>query len=442
MSAAHGTSEGHLPAVPGYEVEKLLGVGGMGRVYLARQQALKRLVCVKVLSIPEGEDADLCRARFGREAELLASVSHPHILSVFDYGTTADANLPFLVTEYIEGGDLRKRMSAGKAMPVERVRSLLVQIGEALEFLHSRGIIHRDLKPENVLLPTDLLCKVGDFGLAVMQDSAGSLTRSGRGLGTVGYVSPEQQYGLKVDERADQYSLAALGYELLTGRRPLGRFLPPSKLNPSLPAELDPVILRGLAEEPRARFTSVHEFMAEMERHLYPSRRSRLGLRLAAVGVLLFLILAAGMRAVVVGLGSDKGLTASALSGRIKPPPRSGWMRSREPCRAGSRRPRLHRPLLLRSSEYKRLTELRAYRIWHERGRPQGKAGEAVKEKNWIDAETQIDAEVKARAYKIWEQQGCPTGPEGDAVREKNLHAAEVQLLKETEEEFRRRPIP
>src|SRR3982751_2339297 len=123
MSAAHGTSEALTPTIPGYEVEKLLGVGGMGKVYLARQQTLKRLVCVKVLSIPDGEDADLCRARFNREAELLASVSHPHILSVFDYGTTADANLPFLVTEYIEGGDLRKHMSAGKPMPVERARS-------------------------------------------------------------------------------------------------------------------------------------------------------------------------------------------------------------------------------------------------------------------------------------------------------------------------------
>src|SRR5271166_4510485 len=140
MSSEHGTSGGHLPKVSGYEMLTLLGQGGMGKVYLARQQALKRLVCVKVLSIPEGEDADLCRARCSREAELLASVSHPHILSVFDFGTTADADLPFLVTEYIEGGDLRRRMSTGKPMAVEKVRSLLIQIGEALEFLHVRGM--------------------------------------------------------------------------------------------------------------------------------------------------------------------------------------------------------------------------------------------------------------------------------------------------------------
>ena len=104
MAEVRGTSEGSTPTIPGYEIEKLLGVGGMGKVYLARQEALNRPVCVKVLSIPEGEDYELCRARFRREAELLASVSHPHIVSLFDFGTTADGGLPYLVTEYVEGG--------------------------------------------------------------------------------------------------------------------------------------------------------------------------------------------------------------------------------------------------------------------------------------------------------------------------------------------------
>ena len=289
MSSEHGTSGGHVPKVSGYEMLRLLGQGGMGKVYLA-QQALKRLVCVKVLSIPEGEDADLCRAMFAREAELLASVSHPHILSVFDFGTTADLNLPFLVTEYIEEGDLRKRMSKGHAMPIDRVRSILSQVGKAWEILHGKEIIHRDLKPENILMPTDAECKVGDFGLAVMQDKAGLLTRSIRGLGTPGYVSPEQQYGLKIDERTDQYSLAALGYELLTGR-------------------------------------------------------------------------------------------------------------------------------------------------------PTGKVGEALKERNWAEAEKQVNAEVEARAFQFWEQQGRPVGPEGEAASKKNRHIAEIQLLQETEDEFRRKPI-
>src|SRR5271163_3658376 len=107
MSAVHGTSGIEASPLPGFEILHSLSTGGMSRLYVARQHALNRLVCVKIMSIPEGEDADSCRSRFCREAELLASVSHPHILSIFDFGTTADLGLPFLVTEYIEGGDLR-----------------------------------------------------------------------------------------------------------------------------------------------------------------------------------------------------------------------------------------------------------------------------------------------------------------------------------------------
>ena len=119
MPAIHGTSGMPTSLVHGYEILQTLNEGGMGKIYLARQHALNRLVCVKIMSIPAGEDADLCRSRFCREAELLASVSHPHILSIFDFGATADLGLPFLVTEYIEGGDLRGRMKPEQAMPVE-----------------------------------------------------------------------------------------------------------------------------------------------------------------------------------------------------------------------------------------------------------------------------------------------------------------------------------
>ena len=228
--------------VPGCEILRHAQRGGMGRVYLARQQALKRLVCVKVLSIPDGEDADLCRSRFNREAELLASVSHPHILSIFDFGTTSDSGLPFLVTEYIEGGrPAPVHDSRASRCRSSQARAILLQVGEALTHLHSQGILHRDLKPENVLMPTDSLVKVGDLGIAVLQEEAGVLTKIRSRYGDVGYVSPEQQYALKVDERTDQYSLAALSYELLTGRRPLGVVPAPSRSNPRLSRELDAV---------------------------------------------------------------------------------------------------------------------------------------------------------------------------------------------------------
>ncbi|MGB0068211.1 MAG: protein kinase [Isosphaeraceae bacterium] len=439
MSSEHGTSGGDTPTVPGYQLQRLLGQGGMGKVYLAQQQALKRLVCVKVLSIPEGGDADLCRAMFAREAELLASVSHPHILSVFDFGTTADLNLPFLVTEYIEEGDLRRRMSKGHAMPIDRVRLILAQVGKALEFLHSRGIIHRDLKPENILTPTEAECKVGDFGLAVMQDKAGLLTRSIRGLGTPGYVSPEQQYGLKIDERTDQYSLAALTYELLTGRRPLGQFLPPSRHNVQLPRELDLAILRGLAEEPRDRYPSVGAFLTAFEQSLTSSPRRGLDRRPAVTGLLIILLGVAGAAAFVTfGPGKD----APGL-GRDRQDPDPGAQTGAHPGQtpAEQKAAGAEPGPAPRSPEFTQLTKLRAYRIWVEGGSPTGQAGEAVKEKNWLEAEKQVNAEVETRAFQFWEQQGRPVGPEGEAASKKNRHIAEIQLLQETEDEFRRVPI-
>ena len=441
MSTAHGTSEGDTPTVSGYQVQRLLGQGGMGKVYLAQQQALKRLVCVKVLSIPEGEDADLCRAMFAREAELLASVSHPHILSVFDFGTTADLNLPFLVTEYVVEGDLRRRMSKGHAMPIDRVRLILLQVGKALEFLHGKGIIHRDLKPENILIPTDAECKVGDFGLAVMQDKAGLLTRSIRGLGTLGYVSPEQQYGLKIDERSDQFSLAAIGYELLTGRRPLGQFLPPSRHNVQLPRELDPVILRGLAEEPRDRYPSVGAFLTAFEQALTSSPRKRLGSRLATTGFL-FILLVVATAAAFVTFGPGKDGSGVGRD-RHDPKPNSGAQAGANPGQApaGQQAPGAELGPPPQSPELMELIKLRAYRIWVESGKPTGQAGDAVRLKNWIEAEKQVDKEVEVRAFQFWEQQGRPMGPEGEAASKKNRHVAEIQLLEETKDEFRRKQI-
>jgi serine/threonine protein kinase len=406
----------------------------MGRVYLARQETLNRPVCVKVLAITPGEDSQQCRERFRREAELLASLSHPHVLSVFDSGTTADSGLPFLVTEYVEGGDLRKRMPEGQPLPVEEVLSIVEQVGEALEYLHGKAIIHRDLKPENILMPTAGHCMVGDFGLAVMQGNAGVLTRSVRGLGTPGYVSPEQQYGLKVDERSDQYSLAALAYELLAGKRPLGRFAPPSQINPRLPAGVDPIILRGLAEEPADRFASVREFVTMLKQALEGPVPQRVGLAGWLWGLLVALAVIASCAVLArsrSGQGSSENATKAAT--RPAPPQRSAEREPKGQASSGSQPE--HSP------EFVRLTELRAYKIWCEQGSPKGKEGHAVKDKNWAEAERQIDAEVKARAYQIWEEQGRPEGAAGEAVREKNLHAAETQLLKETEEEFRTHPL-
>ncbi len=308
MSATHECQEIDDASVPGYEIIRTLGAGGMGRVLLARQKVLNRLVCMKVMAIPDGVDANACRERFYREAELLASVSHPHILSIFDFGTTPERHSPFLVTEFIEGGDLRARMKPGEAMPLARVRSILHQVGDALAYLHGKAILHRDLKPENILTPTDTLVKVGDFGIAVAHDQVGTLTHSGVGIGTVGYVSPEQQYGLPLDERTDEYSLAALCYELLTGRLPLGAFADPSQWNRRLTPEVDAVIRRGLAEERNDRYATINDFVLALDIALVQAgrrRRWRGPLRIAAA-----------LAATVFGLAwlfSSRGENASAL---------------------------------------------------------------------------------------------------------------------------------
>jgi eukaryotic-like serine/threonine-protein kinase len=436
----HGTSGVETSPIPGYEILQTLNEGGMGRIYLARQHALNRLVCVKTLSIPVGEDADSCRSRFCREAELLASVSHPHILSIFDFGTTADQGLPFLVTEYIEGGDLRGRMKPEQAMPLSQASSILQQVGDALSHLHGRGIFHRDLKPENILMPTDSLVKVGDFGLAVMRDKAGTLTEPLLGFGTVGYVSPEQQYGLKVDERTDEYSLAALCYELLTGRRPLGSFAPPSQHNPRLPVKLDAVILRGLAEEPKNRFPGVREYLVAFNQALIsPSAHGRWPRLAIAAGLIASLLALAGWSG-VFNSGRKPPVEAAKLRAANGPVANSETLRPvlppepNKPAQTESKAPE-------RSEDFNNLVKLRAYAIWVGMGRPEGLEGERVRDENWHNAERQIETEVTARAYTIWVKQGRPDGAAGAAVRDKNMRSAEAELLKETEENLIRHPL-
>jgi hypothetical protein len=445
MSALHEVHGALAPTVPGCEILRPLKEGGMGKVYLARQEALNRLVCVKVLSLPDGEDAGVWRSRFHREAELLARVSHPHILPIFGFGTTDGSGLPFLVTEYVEGGDLRQLMTPGRPLPTDEARAILRQVGDALMYLHSRGILHRDLKPENVLMTDDGQIKIGDLGIAVEQVEAGVLTRSDRGLGTVGYISPEQQYALGVDERTDQYSLAALSYELLTGRRPLGFFPPPSRLNRHLSRGLDAAILRGLSEEPKDRFSSVRDFVAALDRGLCPSPWRARKLPLALAATFIFLFSAAGL-VWVLGHTADRGAGVPPVAVRPDPSkpggtkdrpaehpaaPRQAKVTSQPPAKT-------HQS----SREFTQLVKLRAYSIWHRGGRPTGAAGEAVKEKNWLKAEREIRAEVDARAYRIWENQGCPTGAVGEAVSESNRQAAAAELLRETLADMRRHPIP
>ena len=427
MPLPYGSSETEAPPrVPGYEVFQMLGQGGMGRVYLARQHTLSRIVCIKVLAIPFDEAGDSCRERFRREAEILAMATHPHVLTIFDFGATADSNLPYLVSEHVEGGDLRKMIRDGRPLTPAKARVLLLQIGDALEYLHRKGILHRDLKPENILMSTESMVKVADFGMAVLLNQRGLLTQTNQGLGTLGYASPEQQNGGEADERSDQYSLAAMAYELLTGRRPLGSFKPPSEINPVLNKRVDSVLMKGLAQEAGNRYGSLASFLHDVDRSLTASSSPRI--TVAWLGVF---------------LATTIIVSVTAFWGLRPPPPQADNSALSTPLEQSTALPKT----TLAATEppspaFHRLTELRAFRIWVSQGSPTGTEGEAASQKNWFEAEREITKEVEQRAYKIWVSQGSRTGAEGEAVREQNMRKAELELLKEAEAPLEPGPGP
>jgi serine/threonine protein kinase len=283
----------------------------MGEVHLARQVALNRLVALKFLTRTTGDPPDQYEARFRQEAELMARISHPNVVTIFDFGTVAGR--PYLVMEYVEGGDLRSRMVPDLPMGIGEIRAIMKPVVKAVEYLHSQGIVHRDMKPENILMHHEETPKVTDFGIAVLDFAVGSLTRTGQALGTPGYVAPEQQYGLKVDARADQFSLAALCYELATGRKPLGAFPPPHKLNPKLGPEAGEVILKALSNDPTDRFATIGEFGQALDRGLATAGPRKLSKgRKALVASIAALSILVGLAILLVPRPApDRGVPAS-----------------------------------------------------------------------------------------------------------------------------------
>jgi serine/threonine protein kinase len=208
-----------------YEILAPLGAGGMGEVYRAQDPRLGRQVAIKILPPERAFDPQRLH-RFEQEARAASSLSHPHILAVFDF--RSDSGWSYLVTELLEGETLRARLIGG-ALPVRKALDIAVQIARGLAAAHEQGIVHRDVKPENLFLTRDGQVKILDFGLAKLPlpDSASRLaaatttpgTEPGVVMGTVGYMAPEQARGLPVDHRADLFSLGAVLYEMLAGRR-------------------------------------------------------------------------------------------------------------------------------------------------------------------------------------------------------------------------------
>jgi serine/threonine protein kinase len=250
---------------PQLEILELLGYGGMGAVYKARQPGLDRLVALKILP-PDVAGDPAFAERFTREARALAKLNHPNIVGVHDFGRAEQ--LYYFVMEYVDGTNLRKVIQARSVTPRDAL-AIVPQVCDALQYAHDEGIVHRDIKPENILLDKRGRVKIADFGLAKLlgQDQGDSaLTGTHQIMGTLRYMAPEQMEGARqVDHRADIYSLGVVFYELLTGELPLGHFAPPSQ-KVQVDVRLDEVVLRTLEKEPERRYQQAREVKTGVER--------------------------------------------------------------------------------------------------------------------------------------------------------------------------------
>ena len=251
-----------------YRITKLLGRGGMGAVYQARQIELDREVAIKVLPhIMNAADPEAL-TRFKREATVMARLNHPNIVTVYDSGLNSDGH-PYLVMELIDGMDVHTLRRSGR-LNLRVALNLVSQVCHALQYAHGKGIIHRDIKPSNILVTEDGQVKVADFGLAKALEDASqkkeepSLTLPGALLGTPEYMAPEQKDGGPVDHRADIYALGAMLYELLTGAPPRGACTPPSQ-KVQVDARLDEIVNRALQENPSARYQAASEVKQDID---------------------------------------------------------------------------------------------------------------------------------------------------------------------------------
>jgi serine/threonine protein kinase len=249
---------------PQLEVLECLGRGGMGVVYKARQPRLNRFVALKILAREKEKDPRFAE-RFTREAQALARLNHPNIVTVYDFGETN--GLYYLLMEFVDGMSLRQLLQSRKLAPEEAL-VIVPSICEALQYAHEQGIVHRDIKPENILLDKQGRVKIADFGIAKLLGADGrvkSLTGEQGVVGTPHYMAPEQvEKPSIVDHRADIFSLGVVFYEMLTGELPLGRFAPPSRMV-KVDVRLDEVVLHALEKEPDRRYQHASEVKTDVE---------------------------------------------------------------------------------------------------------------------------------------------------------------------------------
>jgi serine/threonine protein kinase len=321
--------------IGGYEIAEEIGRGGMAAVYRAYQTQLERWVAIKIMQTAESMDEEFL-SRFRREAKAIAALRHPNILTIYDYGE--ERGIAYIVMEYVPGGTLKAHLT-GEPMEWSDVAALLIPVGRALAYAHSRGIVHRDVKPANILLARPDWPLLADFGLAKLLGRQRGITRPGTSIGTPAYFSPEQAVGENVDHRSDIYGMGIVLYELLTGHVPfesdspfdmmLRRLReppdPPRHLNPRILPQLDAIIVRALAREPTARYQTMEALVDDLSqlpgadgRKTEPSRSAPAAKSTVRLGALSH---ATGPRLIVTGTGATLSLppVGEALIGRADP---------------------------------------------------------------------------------------------------------------------------
>jgi serine/threonine protein kinase len=254
-----------------YEVVRELGKGAMGIVYLAKDPLIGRLVALKTIRPAAHVDDDETKEfqqRFLREAQAAGILNHPSIVTVHDIGQDDTSGVMFIAMEYVEGQNMKEVLSQGRPLTFEQVAEIIAQVGDALDFAHSKGIVHRDVKPANIILLEGMRAKITDFGIAKIASSVSNLTSTGQFLGTPNYMAPEQIKGAPVDGRTDIFSLGICLYECLTRRKPFGGdsltaisykivhepFPPLLEVNPQIPDAYEDVVGRCLQKDPAKRY--------------------------------------------------------------------------------------------------------------------------------------------------------------------------------------------
>jgi eukaryotic-like serine/threonine-protein kinase len=265
-----------------YELDGVVGRGGMAEVYRARDLRLDRIVAIKTLRTDLARDQTF-QARFRREAQSSASLNNPSIVAVYDTGEDMSSGLPvpYIVMEYVDGRTVRDLLIEGHRLLPERTLEIVSGVLRALEYSHQAGIVHRDIKPGNVMVTRNGDIKVMDFGIArAMSDTQSTMTQTAQVIGTAQYLSPEQARGERVDARSDLYSTGCLMYELLTGRPPFTgdspvaiayqhvreNPIPPSRIDPSLPPWADSIVLKAMAKSTNDRYQSAADMQADIQR--------------------------------------------------------------------------------------------------------------------------------------------------------------------------------